>query len=115
MSRESIYFEQIHCKRCGCLFEKRGWNNVYCPDCKGPHRNERVMANYWKKRGGKSGTRKGTEWSDYHRFQFYMDKTWMSALCPICGKHMSVDRCSESDPDLRQYQPASAATWEPWK
>lgn len=106
--------EYTECKRCGNVFGKMTWNNEYCPDCKRARRNERCIQNYHRKHGGKARKRATSAWSDYHRFQFYMDKTWESALCPICGKHMSVCSCSESDPDLREYQPARAETWAIW-
>lgn len=109
----SIIGEYIKCKRCGDLFEKRGWNHQYCPACKSIHHIERAMARYYAKRGSRR-PRQGNNWSSYKRFSFYMEKTWQSALCPVCGAHMSNDPCS-SEQGLRQSEPESVKTWEPWK
>lgn len=109
---ESIIGEYIPCRRCGDLFEKRGWNSQYCPACQGPHHAELAMRNYYAKQGKR--IRAGHNWSDYHRFKFYLDKTWQSAICPVCGAHMSNDPCS-SEQGLRQCQPQEIETWKPWK
>lgn len=108
--------EYTDCKRCGVSFEKRSWNDAYCDDCKKPHRNERLVKNYHAKHGGKPRERKQNVWSTGKRFSFYMDKTWQSAICPVCGAHMSVDPCSSaSDPGLSECRGAGVQTWKPWK
>lgn len=106
---ESIIGEYIPCKRCGELFEKRGWNHQYCPSCKNIHHNERAMRSYYAKHGGRR-PRQGNNWSDYNRFKFYMEKTWQSAICPRCGAHMSNDPCS-SDQVQNPLRITSVDTW----
>lgn len=111
---ESIIGEYIPCKRCGDLFEKRGWNQQYCPACKNIHHNERASERWFEKHG-KRVRRKRHVWSGYRRFSFFLDKTWQSATCPICKQHMSACQCSATDPSLRRYEAQPAQTWKPWK
>lgn len=108
-------FEYADCKRCGNPFEKRSWNSEYCDACKKPRHNERMLQRYHEKNGGKPRGRKHHDWTSYHRFKFYLEKTAPFAFCPICGEHMSVCQCSASDPDLRQWQALEPETWQPWK
>jgi hypothetical protein len=98
---------------CGKTFESLAINPLRCPEHRQAHNKQRIKARYREKRGSKFGTRpdRNTPLSDMARFNYFMERTWKNAKCPICKQHMSQCRCCE--PVVMHVNPAVVETWIP--